>query len=82
MHSELGGYTQSRCESYAEGLGLGIRSWDVNIILSAKKKRCWSSRCGAAETNPTSIHEDASSIPGLAVGQGSGVAMSSCVGCR
>ena len=25
-----------------------------------------SSRCGAAETNPTSIHEDAGSIPGLA----------------
>ena len=25
-----------------------------------------SSHCGAAETNPTSIHEDAGSIPGLA----------------
>ena len=25
-----------------------------------------SSRCGAVETNPTSIHEDAGSIPGLA----------------
>ena len=24
-----------------------------------------SSHCGAAETNPTSIHEDAGSIPGL-----------------
>ena len=24
------------------------------------------SNCGAAETNPTSIHEDASLIPGLA----------------
>ena len=26
----------------------------------------WSSLCGAAETNPTSIDEDAGSIPGLA----------------
>ena len=25
-----------------------------------------SSHCGSAETNPTSIHEDAGSIPGLA----------------
>ena len=25
-----------------------------------------SSRCGAVEANPTSIHEDAGSIPGLA----------------
>ena len=27
---------------------------------------CWSSRCGAVETNPTSIHEDAGLIPSLA----------------
>ena len=26
----------------------------------------WSSHCGAAEMNPTSIQEDVSSIPGLA----------------
>ena len=25
----------------------------------------WSSHCGSAETNLTSIHEDAGSIPGL-----------------
>ena len=31
---------------------------------------------GAAQTNPTSIHEDASSIPPHAVGQGSGTAES------
>ena len=37
-----------------------------------KEKQCWyktelgSSRCGAKEINPTSIHEDAGSIPGLA----------------
>ena len=34
-------------------------------------------------TNPTSIHEDLDLIPGLAQwGEGSGIAMSSGVGCR
>ena len=28
----------------------------------------WSSPCGAADSNPTSIHEDADLIPGLAQG--------------
>ena len=28
--------------------------------------RPWSSRCGSAVTNPTSIHEDSGSIPSLA----------------
>ena len=36
----------------------------------------------AQETNLTSIHEDTGSIPGLALGYGSGVAMSYRVGCR
>ena len=31
-----------------------------------KRSEFWNSHCGAAETNPTSIHEDAGSIPGLA----------------
>ena len=30
------------------------------------KNICGSSHCGAAETNPTSIHEDVGSIPDLA----------------
>ena len=30
------------------------------------KKTLWSSCCGAAETNPTSVHEDEGLIPGLA----------------
>ena len=33
---------------------------------STKKKRSRSSHYGAAEMNPTSIHEDTGSIPGLA----------------
>ena len=35
-------------------------SWARKILS------CRSSRCGVAEMNPTSIHEDAGSIPGLA----------------
>ena len=31
-----------------------------------KMKKCRSSHCGAVEMNPTSNHEDAGSIPGLA----------------
>ena len=30
-----------------------------------EKKKIWSSSCGAVEMNPTGIHEDAGSIPGL-----------------
>ena len=29
------------------------------------KSPSWSSHCGTGETDPTSIHEDAGSIPGL-----------------
>ena len=41
-----------------------------------------SSRCGAVETNPTSNHEVAGLIPGLSVGQQSGIAVSCGVGHR
>ena len=42
----------------------------------------WSSYFDSAVMNPTSIHEDAGLIPGLAQWvQGSGVAMSCGVGC-
>ena len=42
-----------------------------------------SSRCGSVVTNPTSNHEDADSIPGLAQwGKGSGIAVSCGVGHR
>ena len=33
-----------------------------------KTSALWSSRCGSAVRNPTSIHEDAGSIPGLTQG--------------
>ena len=36
----------------------------LSIIINVSR----SSHCGAVETNPTSIHEDVGSIPGLAQG--------------
>ena len=38
---------------------------DVNRESAGSQMSAGSSRCGTAETNPTSIHEDAGSIPGL-----------------
>ena len=50
-------------------------------LINLKLMTFWSSRCGAMETNPTSIHVGL--IPGLAQGsQGSGVAMTCGVGHR
>ena len=46
------------------------RNHTVNLLLSDSfvQHYVWkrTSRCGTAEMNPTSIHEDAGSIPGLA----------------
>ena len=38
----------------------------VGEQVGAMARIPWSSRCGSAETNLTSIHEDTGSIPGLA----------------
>ena len=56
----------------------------ISFQDTLKQKQGGSFHCGAVKTNPTSIHEDAGSIPALAhsVGQGSGVALSCGVGCR
>ena len=54
-------------------------------ISPIKKWKVWSSCCGAAETNPTSIHEDAGSVPGLdhsLSGSAIGIAVSCRVGHR
>ena len=37
-----------------------------NSEKTKQTKKTWSSHCGTAETNPTSNHEVADSIPGLA----------------
>ena len=47
-----------------------------------KISKTGSSCCGTAETNPTSVGEDAGSIPGLVVGWGSSVAVSCGVSSR
>ena len=41
----------------------GGHRWDTCAI---RKPRLWSSHCGSAVMNPTTIHEDVGSIPGLA----------------
>ena len=37
-----------------------------SVVSLIPRSSIWSSRCGAAEMNLTSIHEDVGSIPGLA----------------
>ena len=50
-------------------------SWDIGdikqnahlqILGRSYQKYSWNSHCGSAVTNPTSIHEDTGSMPGLA----------------
>ena len=42
----------------------------VLVLKCSKKSPCktgiWSSHCGSTVTNPSSVHEDVGSIPGLA----------------
>ena len=40
--------------------------FSINGMFPSHKIKPGSCHCGAAEMNPTSIHEDAGSIPGLA----------------
>ena len=42
-------------------MALGAKGLMMNKMIIS-----WSSPCGSVATNPTSIHEDAGSIPGLA----------------
>ena len=55
----------------SRGGGLSVAPEDLGscalgIKLQLGKYGLQSSRCGAGETNPISIHEDAGLIPGLA----------------
>ena len=43
-----------------------IIKWSLKIFNSVHEKREWNFHCGSAETNSTSIREDAGSNPGLA----------------
>ena len=42
-----------------------VEKLTMNSQKDKLKKQSRSSRCGSAETNPTTIHEDAGLIPGL-----------------
>ena len=54
-----------------------------SLKLGFKLKRFWSSCRGSAKVNPTSIHEDEGSIPGLAQWVKDPALQVSCgVGCR
>ena len=56
----------------AASLGKGQSgSWGVTLPLK-KKYPTWTSHRGSEVTNPTSIHKDEGSIPGLAVNCGAG----------
>ena len=43
----------------------GLGASGTPCLSEWKVSTCWSSHCGTLETNSTSIHEDASSIPAL-----------------
>ena len=39
---------------------------EARTVVALEKEGGWSFHCGPAETNPTSVHEDAGLLPGLA----------------
>ena len=47
-------------------MGSVAKGIEPALANTSKFNISWSSHCGAAERNPTSIHEDVGSIPGLA----------------
>ena len=49
-----------------DGTGDHVPPSDHIVVLSQRISEDWSSRGGTAVTNPTRIHEDLGSIPGLA----------------
>ena len=57
-----------------------MRTFKIFSLSNIQIYKTGRSHCGAAETNPTSIHEGTGLIPGLA--QGSGIAVSYGVNCR
>ena len=62
--------------------GLISKIYKQLMGLNIKKETTWSSLRGLAVMNPTSIHEVAGLIPGLAQWVRSHCAMSCSVGCR
>ena len=58
---------QVAAEDWIQSLAWELPYTEGSTIKKKKKRKLKrsSSRCGAAETNPTSIHEDSGLIPGL-----------------
>ena len=68
---KIQGQGESRCFLLPISIPRNLSDLDFitkgyNIFLQEWIKDTGSSHCGAAETNPASIHEDADWIPGLA----------------
>ena len=61
------GYAESLNQPFANSrIGKSIFPSMYSLSLfKKKKKKSGSNHCGAAETNPTSIHEDVGLVPGL-----------------
>ena len=66
--------TGSKLRKWRQRSGVARRVWEVGSTGQGvwaeegifKKGVAWSSHCGSVVRDPTSIHEDVGSIPGLA----------------
>ena len=66
FHKKLQAKAETQISDEAGNVWTDCEEFEAMGEFVYKKLGVWSSCCGSAEMNPTTIHEDAGSIPGLA----------------